>query len=170
MLRRLFFLFPDVDKANQAAAELRQAGVDSRRVHAAAKRAGAPSPLPLSVPLRERDARWWMERVLWYGNITLFVAAFAAMAVTMIWGLWLESLVALAFVYLSGIAGTRFRFASTMPNVHLDDFRGELDHGEVLLMVDVAPGDAAGVEQLLQGKHPEATEADPAWTLTPRSV
>jgi len=170
MLRRLFFLFPDTGNANQAVNELAVAGVDIHHIHTTSKHEPTIAPLPTTTPKMQRDTRWALERVLWYGNMTLFVAAFVAFGVTLIWGLWLESLLSLAFVYLTGIAGARFRFISSMPNVHRDDFHNELEHGEVLLMVDVPSKNVPEVENILQHSHPEATEADAAWTLEPRGT
>jgi hypothetical protein len=53
-------------------------------------------------------------------------------------------------------------FTRRIPNVHLAEFEDALQHGEVLLMVDVVPWRVTEVESLVH-RHPEAVSGGVGW-------
>ena len=62
-------------------------------------------------------------------------------------------------------AGTSRYYAGNprIPNVHLDEFRDALAHGEILLMVDVAQQRVADIEDCVHHNHPETTIGGVGW-------
>ncbi len=52
-----------------------------------------------------------------------------------------------------------------IPDVHLDEFRGTLSHGEILLMVDVPKAKVFEVEETVERHHPEAVPGGTRWTI-----
>lgn len=48
-------------------------------------------------------------------------------------------------------------------NVHLNEFREALQHGEILLMVDVPVRRVAEIEDLVYHRHPEVTVGGVGW-------
>ena len=70
--------------------------------------------------------------------------------------LWKTNLVIFGLA-LAGLLFTR------VPNVHLDEFRDALAHGEILLMVDVPQTRVAEIEELVHHHHPEATVGGVGW-------
>jgi hypothetical protein len=137
MKRRLYFLFPDVEKARRVVEDLTRAGIDQMHMHALAKEGVALPGLPGATSLQRADWGRRIERMLWGGNLTVFamLATFAAGAT----------------------------FAPKVPNVHLEEFRDALAHGEVLLMVDVPRARVAEVEEQVHRHHPEATVGGVGW-------
>ena len=47
---------------------------------------------------------------------------------------------------------------------HLDAFHAALQHGELLLVVDVSRDCVEDVEELMRRRHPEAVTGGSAWT------
>ena len=47
---------------------------------------------------------------------------------------------------------------------HLDEFHAALQHGELLLVVDVSRDCVEDVEELMRRRHPEAVTGGSAWT------
>ena len=64
---------------------------------------------------------------------------------------WL--LLPLGMMLASFLAGLRF---TRLPNVHLDEFRDALSHGEILLMVDVPKKEVDEIRDIILEHHPEA--------------
>jgi hypothetical protein len=61
------------------------------------------------------------------------------------------------------VAGNRF--AARLPHAHLMDLRVPLEHGEVVLLVDVPSSrQLHEIEHLLAGRHPELGVGGVGWT------
>ncbi len=163
MYRRLYFLFPDAPQTRRTVEELVQAGVTRNRMHAIAREDVDLSDLPSATPQQKRDTAWRLEQLFWGGNLAVFFMALAALLVTWYWGFSLWSLVFIGIMVATFVLGERF--ATEMPNVHLDEFRGALQHGEVLLMVDVPRWRVAEIEDRVHRRHPEATVGGVGWTI-----
>jgi hypothetical protein len=58
------------------------------------------------------------------------------------------------------ILGDRF---AHVPNVHLQEFRDALRHGEILLMIDVPQQRVDEVEYRVLARHPEAVAGGSSW-------
>ena len=61
------------------------------------------------------------------------------------------------------IAGERF--AVKLPHAHLTDLRVPLEHGEVVLLVDVPFERVREIEHLVAERHPEIGVGGVGWTI-----
>ncbi len=163
LYRRLYFLFPDPDHARGVTRELVQAGVDEQHIHAVARDGVDLSALPAATVRQRRDSAAGIEAVAWNSNLVLFAAASVALLVSLLLAsVWLAvgALVVMAVTFLGGAW-----FALRVPDVHLDEFRAALAHGEIVLMVDVAPERVAEIEDLVHRRHPEANVGGVGWSI-----
>jgi len=72
-------------------------------------------------------------------------------------------LVSLAVMLATFFAGKRF--AVKLPHAHLADLRVPLEHGEVVLLVDVPVRRVREVEHLVAERHPEIGVGGVGWTI-----
>ena len=163
LYRRLYFLFPDVDHARGVTRELVQAGVDEHHIHAVARDGVDLTSLPEATVRQRQDAAGRIEAVAWNTNLALFAAAtvalLAALFLTSVW-LAVGALLVMATTFLGGAW-----FALRVPDVHLDEFREAIAHGEIVLMVDVPPKRVAEIEDLVHRRHPEANVGGVGWSI-----
>jgi hypothetical protein len=162
MLRRLFFLIPQVDKARQAVEGLAVQGVGTGHIHAIAQGMELGG-LPVATKLQKNDTTLRLERFVWVTSLVMFVAAMLALLVGLLTGLALLSLMSLLVMLLSFIAGEQV--AVRVPNVHLSEFTDALSHGEILLMVDVPGYRVAEIENYMHQRHPESVAGGASWTM-----
>lgn len=162
MLRRLFFLFPQVDKARQAVEDLTVCGVGARHIHAIA-RGVELAGLPEATERQKHDTTFRLEWFVWNTILAMFVAAAAALLASLLMGQALVTLMSLLVMLLTFIAGEQI--AVRVPNVHLTEFTDALSHGEVLLMVDVPGYRVAEIEHYMHQRHPESVPGGVSWTV-----
>jgi hypothetical protein len=163
MNQRLYFLFPDREHALRAVDELTHNGVSLEQMHALAGDGSASlEGLPRSSERQRADRARRLEYWGWRANLTLFFIAAAALCTLALMKVdWVWWMLPLALMAATLFLGERF---SRMPNVHVDDFREALSHGEILLMVDVPPTRVQEVETRLH-HHPEAVAGGSSWNL-----
>ena len=163
LYKRLYFLFPDAGHARGVTRELVQAGVDEQHIHAVARDGVDLASLPQATVRQRQDAAGRIEAVAWNTNLALFAAAtvalLAALFLTTVW-LAVGALVVMAATFLGGAW-----FALRVPDVHLDEFREAIAHGEIVLMVDVPPKRVAEIEDLVHRRHPEANVGGVGWSI-----
>ena len=163
MKRRLYFLLPDLDHTRAVVEELQQRDIDRRHLHVLAAGNTDLGGLPAASPAQRRDVGRRLERGLWYGNLALFTLALLALIVLVAggvaWGWWLLPLAVMIGTYEAG-----WQFVHRVPNVHLDEFHDALEHGEILLMVDVEPRRVAEIGALVHRHHPEAVPGGVGWS------
>lgn len=161
--RRLYFVIPDEGLAAQVIADLTAGGVDRRRIHAIAGKGVMLTKLPRASERQLHDTAWRIERAWWTGNLSLFFLALAGFVFSIAQDIPAGAVISVAFMALTFVAGALF--ALRVPDTHLDEFRGALSHGEVLLMVDVPRLRVAGVEEIVCRHHPEAVPGGTGWTI-----
>lgn len=161
--RRMYFVIPDESQAVQVVADLDAGGVDRRHIHAIAGKGILLTKLPPANERQLHDATRRIERAWWIGNLSLFFLALAGLVFSIAQGYPVGTVIAIAFMALTFIAGDLF--ALRVPDTHLDEFRGALSHGEVLLMVDVPRSRVAEVEEIVSRRHPEAVPGGTSWTI-----
>ncbi len=162
MLRRLFFVVPDEEHAVQLVADVEAAGVDRPHVHSLTRGGEKSGSLPSATERQRRDTIWRIEQTYWVTLLTVFGIALAALVTAWNAGS-LVGIVASAIVMLGAFLGGVV-FVRRIPDVHLDEFRGALAHGEILLMVDVAPRRVREIEDMVERRHPEAVAGGVGWT------
>jgi hypothetical protein len=157
----LYFLLPDRAHALSVVNELAGNGIDLEQMHALAGKQVALTGLPEATDAQRRDVAHRVEDLLWGGNLVVFGLALGTlltvMAVNCLTG-WL--LLPTGIMLASFVAGLHF---SRLPNVHLDEFRDALSHGEILLMVDVPENRVDDVENRIRQHHPEAAAGGVGW-------
>jgi len=161
--RRLYFVIPDEPQAAQVVNDLNTAGVVVQHIHAIAGRGVTFTQLPSATERQRKDVASRLERLVWSGNLVLFALA----TVGLIASLAGSSLMggALSVVLMTLTLATGALFALRVPDTHLDEFRGALSHGEILLMVDVPKRSVAEIEELIYRRHPEATPGGVGWSI-----
>jgi hypothetical protein len=162
MLRRLFFMVPGEQDAINLATESEAAGVEHRRIHSLARSVNGLGSLLPATPRQRNDAIRHIEQTCWIALLAVFAVALVALAWTWSVGLALDAGVAAAVMVLSVTAGIVSVWR--LPNVHLDEFRGALAHGEIVVMLDVPARRVAEIERLVERRHPAAVAGGVAWT------
>ena len=161
--RRLYFVISDETQAAQVVNDLETAGVGVQHMHAIAGRGATLMRLPAATKRQRQDAGSRLERQAWNGNLVLFFLATVGLLASLAWSSLVGAALSVALMLLTLAGGTLF--ALRVPDTHLDEFRGVLSHGEVLLMVDVPKRRVAEIEELLYRRHPEATPGGVGWTI-----
>ena len=74
---------------------------------------------------------------------------------------WLIApLAVMAATFLAGMV-----FVLRIPNVHLDEFKEAIKHGEVLMMVDVPLSKVKQISRYIRQRHSEAVTAGSCWQI-----
>ena len=163
MTRRLYFLFPKVEQAQRVVEELNQAGIAKAHIHAMARADIDISSLPAATSQQKSDKVWFIERLLWNGNLAVFGLALMGLLLSLYGGFSVWSVLAIAVMLVTFIAGERF--AVKVPHAHLGEVKGALAHGEILLMVDIPKQRVSEVNELVLRRHPEAGPGGIGWTI-----
>jgi hypothetical protein len=168
MNRRLYFLLPDRAHALSVVNELAGSGLDLEQMHALAGEQVSLEGLPEASDAQRHDLARHLETFLWDSNLVVFgVALGALLTLGLSSGLTAWLLLPLAIMLASFLAGLRF---TRLPNVHLDEFRDALSHGEILLMVDVPVARVADIENRVHRHHPEAAVGGVGWGTTVMNI
>ena len=162
MLRRLFFLFPDEERAQRAVDQLVTQKISERRIHAI-RLNGELKTLPKATKRQINDTAFRAQSILWNLNLLIFAAAMIAFLITVVNGelIWIVS--SFAIMVVSFFAGEQF--VVRIPDVHLSEFTDALSHGEILLMVDVASNRVHEIENFVHRRHPETVVAGVSWSM-----
>lgn len=162
MKRRLYFLFPDTAAAQAAVSDLTGIGVERAHMHTLARRGTDLGDLPAATPQQRHGLLQRIERILWNGNLLLFLLALVWLVVAVLLDSLVGAVLAGAVLVASLIGG--ILYTHRRPSLQFDEFRAALAHGEILLLVDVARERVEGVETLMHQRHPNAVTGGSAWT------
>ena len=163
MLRRLYLLFPDREHAQAAVEDLEALQVTREHVHALAREGIDLGDLPPATLAQRSDRLRWLEQVLWYGNLAVFLLLLGFVLLMVLQGHWLAAGIGLALMLASYLAGDWF--ATRVIGVHASEFEDALRHGEVLLLVDVPQSRVLEIERHIERHHPEAVIGGTGWTI-----
>ncbi len=163
MLRRVYFLSPDVEHAQTVVTELGQVGVDRAQIHTMAREDIDISSLPAATKDQKRDRVWLFDRVFWFGDLAIFAVALLGLVLTLYWGLYLWTVVAAVVMVVTFFLGEIF--ATKIPHAHLNEAKGALARGEILLMVDVPKHRVDEINGLVSKHHPETEPSGVGWTI-----
>ena len=157
MRRRLYFLLPSVARARQVVDELLLARIDDHHIHVLAKDGVELGDLPQANLLQRSDFIHGIEIGLGVGGATGVLAGLVAIAFPpggIALGGWTVLACALAGAligaWVSGMIGT------DVPNSQLKDFDQAVEHGQILMMVDVPKDKVEAVTNMIRRHHPEA--------------
>jgi hypothetical protein len=163
MLRRLFYLLPDEGNGPALIADLNAAGIGPERLHAATGGGRLLQQLPPATARQQHDRVWQLQQRLWSGNLVLFGIAAVVLAIALATGYLLTALVGAVVMVAALTAGLVFIYR--MPPTHLGEFNIALQHGDVVLMVDVPKPREAEIAQLIRRRHPEAEASGVGWSI-----
>jgi hypothetical protein len=163
MLRRIYMLFPDRAHLERAVRDLETMAVPRRHLHTIAKQGIDLTGLPEATVRQRDDFLARLEQVLWRANLVLFLIALVALVVAVIafaTGMAIAALVVMVATFVAG-----HYFVHHVPHAHLDECRGALSHGELLLLVDVPRWRVREVERRIRALHPDMQLGGISWTV-----
>lgn len=163
MLRRLFYLFPAKSQVQAVVNELEKENIDYARMHTLAKDGVDLEGLPPATASQSSDFGAKLESWVWRLNLFIFFFVLALTLLAAFSKAWSLVLLGLFVAATNVLLGNHL--ASKIPRVHLDQFRGALNHGEILLMVDVPRWRVREIEQVITRHHPEADSGGVGWTI-----
>jgi len=161
MKRRMYFLFPDTDRARVAVNDLKGLDVAPEHIHTIARADIDLAGLPAATNPQRHDALAQIENGLWRGNLLVFVLATVGLIAAAAAGAVVWMLLALLVMAVTVTGGAWF--AMSIPPTHIDEFRQALEHGEILLLVDVSRDCVDEIQALMEVRHPEAVVGGNGW-------
>ncbi len=162
MLRRLFFLFPDEQRAQRVVNKLVFLRISERNIHAISHGVKLKT-LPEATERQKKDTAFRVESFLWSVNLLLFAMALATFFISMAMTAFYWALISLSVMAATFFAAEHF--VVNVPDVHLTEFTDALSHGEILLMVDVPGSRVAEIEDFVHHHYPEAVIGGVSWAV-----
>jgi hypothetical protein len=154
-MRRLYFVFPDINTAKTVVDELLLKRVTDQQIHMVAKDGARLDDLPEASLMQKSDFIPAVERGLAYGGVTGILAGIAAVTfppagLALGGGAILAASLAGAGIgaWLSGMIGV------SVANSRIQQFEKAINAGGILMMVDVPKERMAEINQLVNGRHP----------------
>lgn len=163
MWRRLYLTFPDADHARAVSQELEREGIKPGQMHAMDIHSGKLPGLPASSEAQRGDRVWFWEQLYWNGNLALFALALAGLITALIAGATGWAVVSVAIMATTFLMG--HYFATRVPHAHLNEMHEPMQHGEVVLMVDLPAEQLWQVEHAVSRRHPEAGGHVVGWSI-----
>ena len=154
MIRRLYYLFPDVDHAGQAVSHLLLKRINFKNMHVVAREDIPLGDLPEASIFLTKDIRHSIVVGLIGGALVGVGAGIAIHIVLEIeWGG-----VMIGAILIGALLGA---WASSMigmmiPNKDLDKFQTSIENGDLLLVLDVHKNRVDEIEASMKELHPEA--------------
>jgi membrane protein DedA with SNARE-associated domain len=157
MRRRLYFLLPDVESAQQTANDLLLARIDDRHMHFLAKRGTDLGELNEANVLHKTDLMHGVGVGLALGGVCGLVLG----AVIVAWppeGTQPQMVAVLIAAVVGAVLGAWMSSmaGAAVPNSRLKQFESDIERGKVLAMVDVPYGRVEQIRALVARRHPEA--------------
>ena len=154
MHRRLYILVPTLNEAEKIADELLLKRICIHHIHAITKEGQDLGTLPQATLIQRLDILHSLLIGAAIGGVIGIIAGlivFGMLNVPLGGGLLATTLIgAVLGAFFSSMMGLM------LPNVHLKHFRGALDEGQYLLMIDVPKERVAEFENLIKVAHPQA--------------
>ena len=160
MHKRLCFLLPDIDTAENIVNELREVGIVEKHIHVVAKNEYdiTQHKLPQATLWEKTDLLPSIERGLLLGGTTGIIAGLTALALPSV-----NFILGGGAVLGIGAIGAGFgAWASSMigvsvPNKIIENFARQIEQNEVILVMVDLPNEAEkSVLEVIKNHHPEA--------------
>jgi hypothetical protein len=160
MNRRLYFVLPDIDAAQQVERDLLLAKLEERRMHFLGKRGTDLKDLPEASLAQKTDLFHGMRVGLVAGGATGTFVGFILYQFPSLTGVSID--VGIVAILAIGVAifgaWVSSMIGSSTPNVQLKEFEKTMEEGHILLMLDVPKGRIDEVQGIMRGHHPEAED------------
>jgi len=155
MMRRIYFLAPNIETTHKIVDELRAEGIEDRHMHILAKRDTPLEDLPEATEFQKTDFIPALERGAALGGTTgvlagLVALRFAGFAIAGGPILGILFFGATIGAIMSGLAGLQ------VGNSRVKDYEGAIERGELLVMVDIPKERIDAISQLIIKHHPTA--------------
>ena len=162
MLRRLFYLFPDVAHTQAVVDELSELNLPRHRMHVVARKNIDIHSLPGASPRQMSGTMHHIVALGWNINLLLFFLGLIALIV----GLFAMSpvLVIVSMIVMVATFTGGYMYTTHLPDMDLSVFENALAHGEILLMVDVPLKQVVTIERHMHHRHFEAYDGGISWT------
>ena len=154
-MRRIYFLAPNLESTHQIVEELRVEGIEDRHIHILAKRDTPLGDMPEASVFQKTDFIPAVERGTALGATTGLLAGLVAMrfaGCAIAGGPVLGVLVYGATIgaMMSGLAGLQ------VGNSRVKDYADAIEHGQLLVLIDIPKQRIDAIKQLITKHHPEA--------------
>ncbi|CCE25721.1 hypothetical protein [Methylotuvimicrobium alcaliphilum] len=154
-MRRIYFLAPNLETTHQIVDELRAEGIEDRHIHILAKRDTPLGDMPEASVFEKTDFIPAVERGAALGATTGLLVGLAAMrfaGFAIAGGPVLGVLVYGATIgaMMSGLAGLQ------VGNSRVKDYADAIEHGQLLVLIDIPKQRIDAIKQLITKHHPEA--------------
>lgn len=161
MIRRLYFVLPDVDTSRKVEDDLLLARIDDRHMHFLGKSGTDLKDLPKVGVMQKSDA---IHAIVIGAFIGCIGGAATVTATTMFpetsglrigwaWVLPLAVLGGLVGMWVSGKP-----FGSSTPHYHGETFTHALEEGHILLMIDLPVDRVEEIRELIKSHYPQAED------------
>ena len=157
MKRRLYFVLPNLTKAQDVHNELLLSRIPENQIHAIAKEGVSLDDLPEAGLLQKSDVIHGAQLGFIIGGFTgVIMGSFAASFGFIVPGLevWSVGSLAVGGAFLGG--WTSSMVAINIPNTRLKPFQKALESEQILLVVDVAAKRVDEITDMVSKHHPDA--------------
>ena len=163
MFRRLHFLLPNANLAQNVVNELLSLGVNGKHIHTYGEHNMPLESLQPATHNQIEDKAQHVEDIAWNGNLIIFATFLLLFIITLMTENYQLALVCVGVMLITFALGNFF--TRYIPHTHLKNFKEALSHNELLMMVDVANEKAAEIENKIHRHHPAAVEGGTSWTV-----
>lgn len=156
MKRRLYYMLPDVPSARAMLDELLLARVEERSMHFCAQEGALPADMPEANFLQKTDLIHGVEIGMLIGAVSGLIAG-SMLLIFPPEGIELRVIALLISTLGGAIFGSwaSGMSAAAIPNSRLKPFREGIEHGQVLMIVDLPFRRVAEIEEMIAKRHPE---------------
>jgi hypothetical protein len=160
MNRRLYFVLPDVDTAQQVERDLLLAKIEDRHMHFLGKRGTDLKDLPEASLGQKTDLFHGMRVGLVAGGATGTCVGFILYQFPSLIGVSLDVGIVAILALVGAIFGAwvSSMIGSSTPNVRLREYEKTMEEGHILLMLDVPKERVDEVREIIRSHHPEVED------------
>jgi hypothetical protein len=160
MNRRLYFVLPDVDTAQQVERDLLLAKIEDRHMHFLGKRGTDLKDLPEASLGQKTDLFHGMRVGLVAGGATGTCVGFILYQFPSLIGVSLDVGIVAILALVGAIFGAwvSSMIGSSTPNVRLREYEKTMEEGHILLMLDVPKERVDEVRKIIRSHHPEVED------------
>ena len=163
MFRRLNFLLPNAELAQNVARELLKNDIEGDNIHTYSKQPLLMNQLNPATENQIHNKAQKIEDFFWTGNLILFFVFLNICILAIISSHYLLALICLGIMILSFTIG--YFFSRHIPHTHINNFKHALSHNELLMMVDLPNEKVGFIEKIVHQHHPAVIEGGSSWTL-----
>jgi hypothetical protein len=155
IMRRIYFLAPNIDTTKKIVDDLLLARVEERHIHVLAKRGTPLEDLPEASFLQKTDFLPSLEQGVALGGATGLLAGLVAVALPtgLVLGGGAIFAITLAGAGVGGLMSSMV--GSSIGSRRIEQFQEAMEKGEFLVMVDVPRQRVADMEAIIKKHHPE---------------